>query len=198
MRQYSVFLSIAATLLISLPLVVESQHCVEAQWNQALSEQTDIERWYNQRATHFNHLFTVYQQQVLLHKEFSSDEIISFWRPGATEFHTKMDQQIAAALMYAELIDKEKATLKQGEPKVRRIQEKWQNFISHCEEADLNINALSSHRYVDANNELIKEMALLHAKLSLMHRLYMTEADTLSEAKKNSQGSIKLDPYLDH
>ncbi|MGC9403270.1 hypothetical protein ACP43V_12540 [Vibrio genomosp. F10 str. 9ZC157] len=50
MRRHWVSTIITATLLISLPLKVKSQHCTEEEWNQALTEQHNLDQWYNLRA----------------------------------------------------------------------------------------------------------------------------------------------------
>ncbi|MGF1697819.1 hypothetical protein L4C54_19340 [Vibrio lamellibrachiae] len=183
MRHHLVFIIIAAVLLISLPTKVKSQHCVEARWNQALKEQTEIEHWYNQRARRFNLLYEEYQQQILLNKEFSLNELVQFWRPDTTDFHQKMTQQIALSLRYATLVEYEREALNVGIPSVKTIQENWKNFINHCQDMDLNVNALSSYQYYVSNDELLREIELLSAKLSYMQKQYADEAQALSKAR---------------
>ncbi len=183
MRQRRLLIILSATLLISLPKAGVGQHCNENQWNLTLEEQTRIESWYNRQATRFNHLYSQYKQQVLLHKEFSLDELVSFWRPDAEDFHLTLTQQIELSNQAGDMISKERDALRQGLSDVKDIHARWELFIAHCQSMSLNINALSSTHYANSNLSLLKDIELLEAKLTVLQDLYEREATVLSEAK---------------
>ncbi|PMJ91625.1 hypothetical protein BCU12_09535 [Vibrio sp. 10N.261.55.A7] len=190
MRPKWLLFTLSTALLISLPKEASSQHCIEAQWNIALKEQARIENWYNIQASRFNHLYSQYKQQVLLHKEFSLDELVSLWRPDATDFHLKLTQQIELSSLHGSMLEKEIKALQVGLPDVEKIRTKWNQFSEHCQSMSLNINALSSMHYVNSNRVLMNEIELLKAKLTELQRLYMKEAETLSKAQLIADGKL--------
>ncbi|MEZ8826445.1 hypothetical protein AB6E04_18980 [Vibrio amylolyticus] len=190
MRPKWLLFTLSTALLISLPKEASSQHCIEAQWNLTLKEQTRIENWYNIQASRFNHLYSQYKQQVLLHKEFSLDELVSLWRPDATDFHLKLTQQIELSSLHGSMLEKEIKALQVGLPDVEKIRTKWNQFSEHCQSMSLNINALSSMHYVNSNRVLMNEIELLKAKLTELQRLYMKEAETLSKAQRIADGKL--------
>ncbi|WGV98903.1 hypothetical protein QF117_02780 [Vibrio sp. YMD68] len=184
MRRHWVSTIITATLLISLPLKVKSQHCTEDQWNQALTEQHNLDQWYNQRATRFNRILGQYQQHIFLHREFTLAELILLWRSDATEFRTLMEQQITSSRHYVDIINEEKTLLDNTLPQIKSLRQMWRQMGIHCQEIDLNVNALSSHQYHNTNSTLLNDINALLEKLNTLQALYSTEIRALLTAKE--------------
>ena len=54
MKWHGLYLTVAAFMLITLPIKGVSEHCREDTWNQALNFQKQVESWYNKKASKFN------------------------------------------------------------------------------------------------------------------------------------------------
>lgn len=178
---------LTASLLITLPLSVQGQQCVEHDWNQLLIEQKRLDSWYNQHAEAFNQFLHIYQQQVFLHKQFTKQQLRSFWAPNKPDLHHKMQQQIEISTQIHQLLTQEITLLENQSTPVEQLTQRWQTMMTSCKAAELNVNVLSSQTYIKDNTKLLEQLNLLTRKLKTLAQNYQHERQALISSQKQSE-----------
>ncbi len=175
--------TITAIWLVTLPGHALGQACVEREWSKLLIEQKRLDSWYNQHAEKFNQFLDVYQRQVFLHRQFSSQQIASFWSPNKPDLQQKMRVQIASSGQVATFLQQEIEVLQRESSQVSNITERWQMMKTACENKELAVNVVSSQHYLARNLELSGEITLLTRKLQTLRQTYLDESRILSQAE---------------
>lgn len=183
MKWHGLYLTVAAFMLITLPIKGVSEHCREDTWNQALNFQKQVESWYNKKASKFNQFLAFYKQQAFLYQEFSTEELSALW-DSKNELHQKriLSQSKAATIAVARL-QKESAAIHQQSSIIDRAYDKWKNIYTHCNQAELKINSSSSQHYMNVNLTLKKETESLQKKIDVMIKTYQREIEVIEELK---------------
>ncbi|OEE95373.1 hypothetical protein A1QK_15340 [Vibrio genomosp. F10 str. 9ZD137] len=95
-----------------------------------------------------------------------------------------MEQQITSSRHYVEILNEEKTLLNNTLPQIKSLRQMWRKMGIHCQEIDLNINALSSHQYHNTNSTLLDDTNTLLEKLNTLQTLYSAEVRALLSAKE--------------
>ncbi|WP_253816764.1 hypothetical protein [Vibrio coralliilyticus] len=183
MKWHGLYLTVAAFMLITLPIKGVSEHCREDTWNQALNFQKQVESWYNKKASKFNQFLAFHKQQAFLYQEFSTEELSALW-DSKNELHQKriLSQSKAATIAVARL-QEEGVAIHQQSSIIDRAYDKWKNIYTHCNEAELKINSSSSQHYMNVNLTLKKETESLQTKIDVMIKTYRREIEVIEELK---------------
>ncbi|WP_070966036.1 hypothetical protein [Vibrio sonorensis] len=176
-------LLLTAVCFISLPVAAHAEHCDEQHWQNLVSQQHSLDAWYNQHAEAFNRFLTVYKEHKFLHIEFTDHELSSFWLPGKPQLHKKMQRQIELSDSVFKEIRIEIDRLSQRFPNIEQLQAQWVSISRHCNQAALNVNAISASEYVAFNESLKQDIQLLIDKLWLLQNKYYNEVTALTTAK---------------
>ncbi|CAH0536999.1 hypothetical protein [Vibrio marisflavi] len=174
-------LTIATIVAVALPSWVKGEHCRENSWNQALEKQQQLDDWYNKHASSFNQMLYLHRQKNFLHQQFSITELKQFWLPQNGSLQLKVSQQIYNANMVVSQLQEEETHLRASLPNVQEMQKQWEQISSHCDEAKLVRNAITSTHYALSNYKLEKDLTTLINKVGYLKSLYQQEADLLQE-----------------
>ncbi|WP_047043369.1 hypothetical protein [Vibrio mexicanus] len=180
-----VLLTLSALVGLTLPLLAFGQQCDVLDWNRSLDKQKAIDQQFNQHATAYNTLLTMYRRQIFLHQEFTEQELESFWRPDKTPLHDRMNLQIKTANTMVEHLDEYIAQLGLYSKRVKQQSREWHQMSARCAKAKFRSNSIAADRYSTINLELIEDILELIDKLSHLQDIYKFEASTLTESKPN-------------
>lgn len=184
MRWLRAFITITAILSITLPIPVFAAQCDEKSWNQSLTFQKRVDAWYNQQATKYNDFLSLHKQRVLLHQQFSEQELRRFWRTQKRIFINTMNAQIQAANETVSQLDQQIHTVSDGAVIIDRAIIRWRSINQQCEKQQQFINTATSLNYIQANQILKLEQEKLVSKLNQLKRIYQYEADLLTKTQQ--------------
>ncbi len=182
MTFHGLYLTIAATLVLTLPMKSIAGHCGEETWNKALSFQQEIESWYNTKAIDFNSFLNSHQQKTFLHKQFTKDELNSLLS-GDSSYQQRFKQQLKVSKHTIAKLNNEKKRINEQSDLVRIAYANWASIHDHCNQSGLVINSTSSQRYMQLNQSILTDTKNLLNKYKLLIRIYEKEVDTLRKVK---------------
>ncbi len=184
--------TIAAIWLTTLPWLAQGGQCVERSWNQLIVQQKQLDTWYNQHAKKFNQFLDIYRQQVFLHRQFTQQQIVSFWSPNKPDLQRKMRAQIESSQQIAYHLQQEIDLLTEQERPVSELMAQWQTMSLACKQNKQAVNAHSSQQYVTQNQQLLAQLTQLSDKLVTLKHAYITESEQLTLAEQTaSKADVK-------
>jgi len=178
-------ITIAAIVAVALPTWVKGEHCQENSWNQALEKQEQLDDWYNKHASSFNQMLYLHRQKNFLYQEFSITELEQFWLPRNGSLQLKVNQQIYNANMVVSQLAAQEHHLRSNLPDIQNMQKQWEEISTHCNEAKLVRNAITSTQYALSNQTLEKDLNVLINKVGYLKSLYEQEAKILQDLLAN-------------
>ncbi|MBU2896185.1 hypothetical protein [Vibrio hepatarius] len=153
-------------------------HCREETWNKALSFQQEIESWYNKKAISFNSFLNSYQQKTFLHKQFTKDELNALLSSDSS-YQQRFKQQIKVSRNSISEINNETKHINDQSDLVKIAYANWASIHDHCNQSGLVINSTSSQRYMQLNQNILRDTKNLLNKYKLLISIYEKEVETL-------------------
>lgn len=183
MKWQNIHITIAASLLITLPWQVNSAHCDEKSWNHALKLQQELEALYNHHATRFNEFLQIHQAQPFLYQQFSEDELRTLWLSKQHHFQEQIQLQADASLEVIAKINEERLLLEPMLDQVDTQRNHWLNLSQHCKQTDNQANVITSSSYAQLNHALKSDIEALISKLKVIETRYERESQAIEKAK---------------
>ncbi len=185
MKWHSIHITIAASLLITLPWQVNSAHCDEKSWNRVLKLQHDLEQVYNHHATRFNEFLQIHQAQPFLYQQFTQDELQALWQSRNNRFQEQIQSQADASQEVVKRIKEERVLLEPMLAKAETQQSHWLDLSKHCKRTGNQTNVIASTNYSQLNRALKADIEALLSKLKVLESRYERERLAIESAKPN-------------
>lgn len=175
--RFSLFLA-----LFSFSFHSNAQHCTVVTWDKAQKQHEALEEWYNLSAVQFNELLFRHKSQVFMSKEFTLQELTTFWHPAKVHLHKILEDQIQSALNLATQLSQASTLLSEKIDSINGMTLTWQRLSSHCIEDNLIANHTASLKYVKSAQELKSDIIALMLKIETLEQRYIYEAKVLQDA----------------
>lgn len=182
MKWHTIHITIAASLLITLPWQVNSAHCDEESWNRVLKLQHDLEQLYNHHATRFNEFLQIHQAQPFLYQQFTQDELQALWQSRESRFQEQIQSQADASLEVVKRINEERLLLEPMLAQAETQQEHWLSLSKHCQHTGNQTNVIASSNYAQLNQTLRDDIEALINKLKVLESRYEKERLAIESA----------------
>ncbi|RJX68942.1 hypothetical protein DZ860_16005 [Vibrio sinensis] len=166
----------------TFPTYSWAMKCNPTDWNIVLKAQKKVDVRYNIHAVRFNQLLSIHQQRTLLHQEFTSQELQTFWHPDKTDMHLTMRTQMKATREAVEQTETEISKINNSLSDIYLTRKNWKSISQHCEQQGQTINMISSEHYVSMNQEIINDIKQLKKKLSTIKQQYLNEIAALENS----------------
>lgn len=173
------YITIAATLVFTLPMKSTASHCVETTWNKALILQQEIEVWYNEKARNFNDFLNSHRQTTLLHKRYNQNELVALIQSSSDSEQQQIRQQLKTSEQTVAMLQGEAKRISEQSDQVKVAYANWASIYDHCNQTGLAINSSSSQRYMRLNQEILSDTKILLSKYKFLIGLYNQEVNAL-------------------
>jgi len=160
-----------------------AQHCTNRSWTQLLEKQHQVEHWYNHNTMGFNELLNLHEHQVFMSKEFTEEELRSFWHPIKKELHQKLNTQIESSIYLSELLSDRSNLISEKMDEVSGLTLAWREMSIHCLKANLALNYQTSQNNIIASESLQQDLDTLKRKYETLRSRYEQEALSLKNSK---------------
>ncbi|MBW3696086.1 hypothetical protein EK599_10285 [Vibrio sp. T187] len=160
-----------------------AEHCNEQAWNHLLDKQHQVENWYNQNSMGFNELLSQHDAQVFMSKEFTEQELATFWHPDKRAFHKKLNDQIQSAIYLSELISSRSLLITEKMDEVLGLTLAWKKISIHCLKANYPVNYQTSLSNIRSSESLQSDLSNLRDKYDVLGARYIQEAKIIQQTK---------------
>ncbi|UTT86118.1 hypothetical protein LZI70_17270 [Vibrio pelagius] len=174
-------IAFAATTTISQVHAVE---CNQYEWDQLLDSQLTAESRYNDYSKEFNLVLGTFKTHIFLSKQFSQQELISFWRQNNPFFQQQLDQQIKTTRQAYKILLKQ-AHLTQIEiEQIVQLKDNWAETAESCRAQNQDRQYKTAQNHVVHTQTLISDYVSLSDKFRNLALRYLSESNSILSAKQ--------------
>ncbi|MEF1227796.1 hypothetical protein QTO02_09700 [Vibrio fortis] len=167
---------------------VHAFECNQYKWDQLLDSQLTAENRYNDYSKEFNLVLGIFKSHIFLSKQFSHQELISFWKQNNPYFQRQLNLQIETARQAYKLLLKQ-AHLTQIEiEQVIELRDGWTSTAESCRSQSQEYQYMTAQSHVAHTQTLISDYASLSDKFRNLALRYLNESNSILSAKQAALG----------
>jgi hypothetical protein len=177
-----------AFVVATIAFRVPAAECNQYDWDRLLDNQLAAENRYNHYSKEFNLVLGTFKSHIFLSKQFSQQELISFWRQNNPYFQRQLSLQIETARQAYKLLLKQAHLTHIEIEQIEQLKDGWSKTAESCRSLNQEFQYETAQTHVAHTQTLISDYQDLSDKFRNLALRYLNESNSILAAKQQALG----------